>query len=166
MSAWATAKAGWDSLAPREKTGLGVAALLVTLALLWWLALAPALQTLRTADAEAARLDAELQLMRSQQAQAQALQNQPKMSYDDALRALEASVKQRFGNTAQLNVLGDRATLTLRAANPEALAQWLTQARVNARAQPTEARLTRSPGSSTASSPTWDGSLVLSLPAR
>lgn len=167
MSALQTAWARWDNLAPREKAGVGAAAALVLLAALWWLALAPAWQTLRTAPAERARLDAQLQQMRMLQAQAQALQSQPRLGYDDALRALEASVKQNLGAGAQLNVAGEQISISVRGVSAEALTQWLTQARVNARAQPTDARLVRSSSAADAAGVArWDGTLVLSLPAR
>jgi general secretion pathway protein M len=155
----------WTGRNPRERAGIALALAAIGAGLLWWLALAPALQTLRTAAPQAARLEAQLQAMRGLQAQAQALQAQPKMGREEALRALEAAVKQRLGGTAQLNVQGDRASLVLKGTSAEALAQWLAQARVNARALPTEARLQRSaaPGAAGA---TWDGSMVLALPAR
>lgn len=156
-------QARWEALAVREKRLVTTATALLVLALLWWVALAPALRTLRSAPAQHQTLDAQLQHMRSLQAQAQALQAQPAMRKDDALRALESSMSQLPGTTAQLAVVGDRATVTLRGAPAEALAQWLIQVRINARAVPAEARLTRRAG---AGAPIWDGTLVLTLPAR
>ena len=155
-------QAWWDALAARERALVAGAALLVGLALLWWVAVAPALTTLRTADAQHQALDAQLQSMRALQAEAQALQSQPKVRQDEALRALEASVKP-LGGTAQLGVVGDRATVTLRGATADAVAQWLVQARINARAVPVEARLTRRVVVGPA---TWDGTVVLNLPPR
>lgn len=155
-------QAWWDALAARERALVAGAALLVGLALLWWVAVAPALTTLRTADAQHQALDAQLQTMRALQAEAQALQSQPKVRQDEALRALEASVKP-LGGTAQLGVVGDRATVTLRGATADAVAQWLVQARINARAVPVEARLTRRVVVGPA---TWDGTVVLNLPPR
>ena len=66
---------------------------------------------------------------------------------------------------------GDRATLTLQGVQADALANWLAQARNNARAVPQEAHLTRSANprqGNGAPTPTvrWDGTLVLSLPTR
>ena len=170
-AAFTPVQARWQTLAAREQTLLLSAAGVVGLALVWWVLIAPPLATLRQADALQRNLDAQAQKMQVLQVQALALQSQPKLSRDDALRALEASVKQRLGAGAQLNVLGDRVTLTLKNTPADALAQWLVQARVNARAIPSEARLVRSgnpaippvPGSRTPAA--WDGTLVLSLPA-
>ncbi|MFM9901014.1 MAG: type II secretion system protein GspM [Polaromonas sp.] len=182
-AALAPARARWAALAPREQTLVSGAAAVVLLAVLWWVAMAPALKTLQNAEAQRRTLDAQLQTMQSLQVQAQALQSQPGVNHSDALRALESSVKQGLGATAQLNVVGDRATVTLRGTSADALAQWLAQARVNARALPSEARLTRTaaapvpaaaPGAAAAVStavaddavPLWSGSLVLSLPPQ
>lgn len=150
----------WLRLAPRERRVGTVAALLVGTALGWWLAIAPALATLRTADAQHRALDAQLQQMLGLQAEARALQSQPRQSTDEAARLLEAAVRQRLGTSARIVVSGERVTVTLSAAPPEALAQWLTQARVNARALPIEARLNRNAGG------LWDGTVVLNLPPR
>jgi general secretion pathway protein M len=156
----------WDRLAARERRSVLAAAALIGLALLWWVALAPALRTLRGAEVQHQLLDAQLQTMHRLQAEAQALQAQPKLGFEEAVRALEASVRQRFGGTAQLSVVGERATVNLKGASAETLAQWLAQARIDARALPSEARLLRSPGAVPPSGPTWDGVLVMSLPAR
>lgn len=160
MSPSRSLKGRWELLAAREKLLVGSAAALVALALLWWVAIAPALATLRGADEQHRLLDAQLQRMRGLQAQAQGLQSQPRQGYDEALRLLESSVRQRLGATARMAVVGERVTLTLAGASPDALAQWLTQARVNARALPSEARLNRN------ASGQWDGTLVLTLPPR
>ena len=165
--AFAPLKARWLALAPRERLGLTLAAWVLGLGLLWWLALSPALTTLRQADAQRVGLEQQLQALQAQQAEAQRLQAQPKMASSDALRALEASVKQRLAGTAQLNVIGDRATVTLKGSPAEAVAQWLAQARANARALPIEAKLTRAaaPASSANSAvASWDGTIVLRLP--
>ena len=160
--ALAPLQARWSQLDSRERTLVIAAMSVVGVALLWWIGVSPALNTLRQADAQQRALAAQVQKMQSLQAQAQAIQSQPKISRDDAMRALEASVKE-LGASAQLNVAGDRATVTLRNTPAEQLARWLAQARVNARAIPSEARLTRSaasPGGPAA----WDGTVVLSLP--
>ena len=149
----------WQGLAPREKALVAAAAALVGLALAWWVAIGPAVATLRAADEQHRALDSQLRQMLTLQAQAQALQAQPRQSHDEALRLLETSVRQ-LGTAARLTVVAERATVSLAGTAPEALAQWLTQARVNARALPAEARLNRNAAG------LWEGTLVLTLPAR
>ncbi|MES2608654.1 MAG: type II secretion system protein GspM [Pseudomonadota bacterium] len=143
MSQLAPLKAQWQAMAPREQNFVLGAAALVGLALVWWVGISPALQTLRTAPKRHAELDTQLQRMRSLQAEAQQLQATPRSSTGDATGALRNGLTQRMGTAAQLNVAGDRATVTLKAAPADALAQWLALARSNARAVPIEARLTR-----------------------
>jgi general secretion pathway protein M len=152
-------QASWSALATRERLLVGSALAVVLLALLWWVGIQPALATLRSAEAQHRSLDAQLQTMRGLAAQAASLQSQPRISADDSLRALDLSVKQRLGAAAQLSVIGERATVTLKGATGEALAQWLAAARSNARAVPVEARLAMN-----AARTGWDGSVVLALP--
>lgn len=153
-------RARWDGLALREKALVGVAAALVGLALVWWLALAPALGTLRAAEGQHRELDAQLQHMLRLKAQAQAMQAQPRQTHDEALRLLELAIRQQLGASARYAIAGERVNVTLTGASSDALAQWLTQARVNARALPGEVRLTRNAAG------LWDGTLVLTLPPR
>ena len=160
--------AHWQTLAPREQHLVRAAAALVALALLWWLALAPALQTLRSAPARHAALDAQLQQMHALQTEAEALKNAPRADPDNALRALQTSVTERLGPGARLALSGDRATLTVKNLSADALALWLVQARSNGKAVPQEAHWTRSNAAADPNNPSahWDGTLVLSLPAR
>ncbi len=156
-------QARWAGLPAREKTLVKLAAALVLLALLWQLLLGPALRTLGQAEAQARVLDQQLQQMQTLQAQAQALQSQPAIAYEEAQRALTQATQQALGGGARLQVAGDRATVNLQGAEPEALAQWLAQARLNARSVPLEARLARAPGGN---GTRWNGVIVMSLPAR
>lgn len=160
MSRASLLRARWEGLAPREKMLVAGAAALVGAVLLWLVAIGPALGTLRTAEEQHRSLDAQLQRMRSLQEQARSLQSQPKQSHEEALRLLELSVRQRLGTSARLAIAGERATITLSGTPADALAQWLAQARVNARALPNEARLARNSGG------LWEGTLVLTLPPR
>ena len=171
-------QARWKALAPREQNLILAAGTVVALALLWWVALAPAPNTLRTAPARHAALDAQLQRMQNLQAEALQLQAAPRSAPGNAVASLRSALTERLGATAQLSLVGDRATVTLKGAPADALAQWLAQARSNALAVPVEARLTRSPAAAApapatnlgnvpaAAAPRWDGSLVLALPAR
>ena len=133
----------WQALEPREQRLVLAASAVVALALLWWLALAPALHTLRSAPARHASLDAQLQTMQALRAEALQLQSAPRTAPDTALRALQTSVTERLGTSARLSLSGDRATLTLQGTAADALLPWLEQARSNARAVPQEVHLTR-----------------------
>lgn len=156
MTLFASLQSHWKTISVREQRLLLAALALVLGAALWGLALAPALATLRSAPAQHLLQDAQLQTMQRLQAQAQLLQNQPPLSPGESRRLLEATVKA-LGNNAQLNVLGERATVSLKGASAEDLAQCLTQARLNARTLPVEAHLVRNTDG------TWDGTLVLTL---
>lgn len=173
--------AWWPSLALREQRLVQGMVALLLLALLWWVGLAPALRTLATAPAAHAELDAQLQRMSALQIQARALQSQPRASRDEALRAIESSVQQSLGGNAQMQVAGagEGVLVTLRGTSADGLAQWLAQARGNARAVPREVHLTRSQagaapaprGATAAPVPAdalvrWDGTLVMNLPAK
>lgn len=136
-------RARWAAMAPRERQLVTGAVVLVMLALVWWVALAPALGTLSAARTEHARLNAQLQQMSTLQAQAKALQALPRANHDESLRALESSVRQSLGTSAQVVNAGDAANVSMRAAPADVLAQWLAAARSNARAVPREVHLTR-----------------------
>jgi general secretion pathway protein M len=88
MKSASSLRARWESLAPREKVWVAVAGASVAAMLVWFVALGPALATLRTAEVQHRALDTQLQHMRGLQAQAQALQAQPKQSHDEAMRQL------------------------------------------------------------------------------
>lgn len=153
-------RARWTALAPRERRLVAGAAGLVALALLWWIAIAPALATLRAADAQHRALDAQLLQMKRMQALAREMQAQPPKGHDEAMRQLEQAIRQQLGTSARYSIAGERVTITLANTPSAALAQWLTQVRSNARALPGEARLARNAAGG------WDGTLVLTLPPR
>lgn len=158
MSALAKLQMRWRTVSPREQRLVRLALGVVALALLWWVALAPALAVLKAAPQQHQVLDAQNQQMQQLQAQALALRAQPVISAMEARRALEDALKP-LGAGAQMVVQVERVTVTLKGVAPDALAQWLATARQNARSVPTEARLTRNAAGA------WDGTLVLQLPA-
>ena len=161
-------RAKWAALASRERMLVGGAIALITAAALWWIGISPALMQLRQARAVAPELDAQLQLMRSQAAQATSLKAQRALSYDESLRSLESTVKAASA-VATLALSDARASITLRGISGDALAQMLAQLRSNARLVPTELRLKQASTAPNTTAPittTWDGTLVLSLPAR
>src|ERR1035437_24012 len=113
-------QARWRLASVREQRWLLAALALVLAALLWWLALAPALATLKAASQQQRQLDAQLQQMQRLQAQAKALQTQTRIPIDEARRLLEASVKP-LGATAQMVVTASGVTLIFKRISADAL---------------------------------------------
>lgn len=157
-------QAAWARRNPREQLLLGLGAWVMGLAVLWTLALAPALQTWQEAPARQALLDAQSQRMRELQMQAQSLQKPAAISRTDATQWLEKNLAE-LGPNARISLQGESASLSLQAAPAAALALWLSQARENAQALPTQAQLQQvsAPGPDH-NKATWRGSLVLRLP--
>ncbi|MFP8779408.1 type II secretion system protein GspM [Hydrogenophaga sp. RWCD_12] len=149
-----------QGLSPREQRLVRIAAWVVGLGLLWWVGLAPAVDTLRQSKARHAKLDKELALVQAQAASAEVLRTQnatPPPGREAALRALEEATRA-LGANASLAQQGDRATVTLKGVAPGALAQWLQQVRVNARVLPVQAQIQRGDQSA------WSGQIVLAGP--
>lgn len=159
MSALTELQSRWRTVSPREQRLLMLALGVVALALLWWVALAPALAVRKAAPAQHLVLDAQNQQMQRLQAQALALRALPVLSADDARSALQTSLKP-LGASAQMVVQVERATVTLKEVSPDALAQWLAVARQNARTVPAEAHLKRNAAGA------WDGTVVFYLAAQ
>jgi general secretion pathway protein M len=157
-------QAAWARRNPREQLLLGLGAWVMGLAALWTVALAQALQTWQEAPARQALLDAQSQRMRELQMQAQSLQKPAAISRTDATLWLEKNLAE-LGPNARISLQGESASLSLQAAPAAALARWLSQARENAQALPTQAQLQQvsDPGPDN-NEATWRGSLVLRLP--
>ena len=158
----------WASLAQREQNLVLIAGTVVLLALVWWIALAPALHSLRTAPARHAAADRELQTMLQMQSQAELLRQQPQANNADVRTQLEQSIKAEMPATAQMQWLGNRAQVTLTNAPAPALARWLSQVRDNSHASVAEMKLNRAPADAAdaAASTRWSGNLLLDLPGH
>jgi len=153
-------KARWQALAVREQRAVLLAAALVAAALLWTVALAPALRTLQSAEAQKALLGRSAERMQALQARAKLLQAQPLAAPEDTLRALQAA-SAALGKTGTLQVAGNQATLTLRQISAPALAAWLAPV-AGSGLNPSEATLQRETGGD---EPLWSGTLVYRLPS-
>lgn len=146
----------WSALAVREQRLLGLAAALIGLFLLWVLALAPALHTLRTVPPLLAAGEGQLRVMQSLASEAVALRAFAPVPLAQAQQALSAA-SERLGEGAKLSLQGERALLTVKSLSGEQLKGWLAEARAGARARVVEASLSQtSPG-------LYDGSLTLAL---
>lgn len=177
-TAWQSA---WQQRNPREQRMLSLGGLVVALAAIWILTLAPALRTWQDAARRQGQLDAQSQRMRQLQAQAQSLQKPRTITRAEAALWLEQNLAE-LGPSAQISMQGERATLRVQAAPAEALARWLSQARENAQALPVQAKLQQTaaptpttkapqtPVGQTPKPPTpnneglWRGTLLLRLP--
>lgn len=172
-------KTFWTARAPRERRLLSLAAAVIGAALVWQIALAPALQTWREAPGKQAALDAQTGQMLQWQLQARSLQTSAAPSRTAALQQLESSAAQWLGPDARVSLQGEQVRITIKAAPAEGLSRWLAQARSQSQALPVQAQLQRATGANTSpaspaaaapaptpasgSTVTWSGTLVLSL---
>jgi general secretion pathway protein M len=154
LAAW---QAQWKQFGARERALVLMAAAVLGLALLWWVGLQPAWQTLRSAPARLDALDAQTLTMRSLAAEVQELRQAPAPAAGQAGLALK-SASERLGTAARLSVQGDRAVLTLEGVDPGALRSWLAEVRTGARARPVEAQLVQS-------GPGFSGTVTVVIPA-
>lgn len=149
-----------EFVAARSRRERGLLALLA--AVLAALVLQPMVlatwQSLRSGPQALARLDADLQRMRTLQAQARVLREQPALAFD--AQALQDSLAP-LGPSARLYLARPSAELVLQEADPQALAVWLRDARRQAGAVVSQAQLQRSPPGEPAR---WSGTLRLDLP--
>lgn len=152
------ALAGWSRLGGRERRLVLAMVWVLGLFLLWTVAVHPAWRTLREAPARIDALDAQLQAMQLQAAEARELRAAPPLPRAQAGAALRAA-SERLGESGRLVEQGDRAVLTLKDASAPALRTWLSEARAGARAHAVEATLTRSDAG-------LSGTVVVALPAR
>ena len=147
----------WAAFTPREQQGLGWAALAVAVLLLWFVALQPAWRTWQQVPAQRQALEMQSLQMQRLAAEASDLKGQSPVSAEQSLQALKAAT-DRLGTKGKLNLLGERATLTVTGITPEQLQAWLSEVRSGARARPVDLQLRRNANG-------LDGMVVLSLPA-
>lgn len=149
-------KAAWAARTGRERQALALAAAVIGAYLLWAVALAPALGTLRQAPAQRAALERQMEHMQALAAEAQALRATPPLAAAQAQALLTAAVV-RLGDKARLMLQGDRAVLTLNGLDGTQLALWLADVRAAARVRVIEAQLNRTPQGG------YTGSVVLAF---
>ncbi|HSW07120.1 type II secretion system protein GspM [Aquabacterium sp.] len=147
-SAWRSARntlaAAWAARNARERSMLLLAAAVLGLYLLWALALAPALATVRSAPAKLDALDGQLQQMQRLAAEATELRATPPVPPEQSQVVLSAAAA-RLGDKAKLTLQGPRATLTVTGMPAEELTAWIAEVRVGARARVIEGQLNRTP---------------------
>lgn len=140
LAAW------WRAREPREQRALALMLAAIALALLWFVAVAPAWRIVTGAPARIDAADAQWQRMQRLAAEVRALRASAPVGSDAAGAALQAATA-RLGESARLSLQGgDRAVLTLREVDASALRDWLAEARAGARARAVEADLRRAAG--------------------
>lgn len=147
----------WSDLSGKERRLLLLMTLVVLAALLWLVAIAPALRVVSTVPAQIARLDLQLQDVQQLAAQAKSMQVRAPIGRAEAQRALDTSVTQRFGALATLQPAADRTMVTLKGVPSDLLVVWLAQIRQGSGATVEQANL-RLVGSA------WEGTVVVGLP--
>lgn len=141
--ALAQALGHWQAMGLRERRALSLVGSLVLTFLIWAVAIQPALQTLAKAPAELDRLEVQLQEMNRMMGESRDLRGIAPVSVTQAMASLR-SATDRLGQQGRVTFQGDRVTLTLTNASPEALKEWLLEVRTAARARPIEAQINRS----------------------
>ena len=158
---WATARtqagAAWRARAPRERIALAIAASLLIVLVVWFLLVAPALATLRSAPQQLEALESQLLQMRGMAAEVRELRNTTPVAAAQAGLAIKAAA-ERHGDKVRLTLQADRALITLVNASPEQLRALLVEVRSAARARPLEAQLNRVPAG-------YSGTLVFNIGA-
>ena len=150
-------QARWKALAKREQRLVAVAVTLVALALLWWVAVAPAWRSVQSAPARLDQLDAQLQSMQRLASEARSLRATPAVGPQQSQAALKAATDALAG-AGRLVITGERATLTFVNASGTQVRDWLAEARSAARTRPIEANLSRGAQG-------FNGTLGVALPA-
>jgi general secretion pathway protein M len=132
----------WQAMAPRERTGITIAAVAVAILLVWSIAVQPALDTLSSLPPKQAELDRQWQQMSTLATEARELRGLAPLAPAQAEAALKSATEQ-LGAAARLSMQGDRAVVTLNGVEPAALMAWLGEVRSAARARVVEAQLRR-----------------------
>ena len=146
----------FSQLSPREQTGIRWALAMLSGAVLWFVAIAPALQVLQNSQKQ-------LSVFAQQHADMMALQTQAKQWQSRSSLGTEASASMlqslcaNLGEKVKCSRQAQRMTVDVKGISPQALAQAWTQARSQAQAVLLETHLQRQ-------GEAWDGQWVWSLP--
>ncbi len=149
-------QAQWASMSTSERRLLTVVAWLAGITLLVMLGVRPAWRSLQTVPTQIQAVEAELSVMRQQADEAQTLRQRPPVPPVQAEASLQAATA-RLGESARLSRQGDRSVLSFQGVSGEALAVWLEEVRVGARARPLEAEWQQGPDGG------YQGTVTLSL---
>ena len=143
-------------LSPREQTGIRWALVVLGSAVLWFVAIAPALQVWQTSQKQLSVLAQQNSDMMALQTQAKQWQSRSSLGTEASARMLQ-SLCANLGEKVKCSRQAQRMTVDVKGISPQALAQAWTQARSQAQAVLLETHLQRQ-------GETWDGQWVWSLP--
>lgn len=156
--------AQWQRLSARERALVTLAMAILAAALLWWVALAPALTVWRHSAGQQAQLDRQQAELMALQSQARHVQSRSVLAREEATQALAQQTRSLLPS-AQIAAVGERSLVTIKGASGSALAQWLAAIRQTAQASVIDAQLQRSPTASE-NQAQWDGQITVQLPQR
>jgi general secretion pathway protein M len=156
-SAAAPLRQRWQAMAPRERRVATIAAWLIGLTLVWFVAIAPAWRSVASATARLDQLDVQLQQMQRLAAEAATLRALPPVGALQSQSALKAAT-DALGPAGRLMLGGERATVTFTNATGAQVRDWLSEARSAARVRPIEANLTRGAQG-------YSGTVIVQMPA-
>jgi general secretion pathway protein M len=145
----------WQTRVPREKQLIAAMGVAVAALLVWWIAIQPALHSLRESALDIERLDRQLQQVQLAASEMQTLRAASPVPAEQAVAALRAATAH-LGDKAKLQVQGERATLSFTGIPGDALRAWLGEARSGARARPLEAQLMKATAG-------YNGSITVSV---
>ena len=137
----ATLQQALERLNPRERLLVYGCAVLLGIALVWWLAVAPALATYRQSAQNHAQLDVQLASMQSLAQEAAALKGKPRLNPVQTNAWLDAAAP-KLGK-ATLSRQGGRVQINFTGASAPVLAAWLSDARIQASLLPVQANWKR-----------------------
>lgn len=149
----------WQQLGERDRRAVTWGAILLGLALLWWVGLAPAIKAWREVPARIATERATLQRLKDMAQEAQALQAQARAPNEASALERLRQTSTLLGEQAQFTAQGDAVLVTLAAVPAEQWTSWLAQVRLNAQLKPSQVRLRAAPDG------TWSGTLVFAAGA-
>jgi len=143
-------------LSPREQTGIRWALVLLGGAVLWFVAIAPALHVWQKSQSQLSVLAQQHADMLALQAQAKEWQSRNALSTEGSAQMLQ-SLCANLGEKVKCNRQAQRMKVDVKGVSPQALAQAWTQARSQAQAVLLETHLQRQGDA-------WDGQWIWTLP--
>jgi general secretion pathway protein M len=143
-------------LRPREQTGIRWALVVLGSAVLWFVAIAPALQVWQKSQSQLSVLAQQHADMLALQAQAKQWQSRSALSTEASVQMLQ-SLCANLGEKVKCSRQALRMTVDVKGVSPQALAQAWAQARSQAQAVLLETHLQRQGDA-------WNGQWIWTLP--